>query len=245
VLHTLLHVAQWPCVPSGVTSTFAPQSSHFGLAMLSMEANNFWCQVDIVVKRLETLRRDDTIHSCNVRHHYQYEMHTTCMCASGTSKVAGGRNSSSSSFLGNRASPKNGRPQPPSPDYCSRKRCTHQTCRNGIICLGDGETAFQMSETTYKERCISCDRARMLSAGQQLTTSNATVDYTLSHLAERTRLLIMATHTGPPFLHGVDWRRTRGAVAGREVPSLASVPFLSSKSHHAFKAASRRKAACT
>ena len=135
VLHTLLHVAQWPCVPSGVTSTFAPQSSHFGLAMLSMEANNFWCQVDIVVKRLETLRRDDTIHSCNVRHHYQYEMHTTCMCASGTSKVAGGRNSSSSSFLGNRASPKNGRPQPPSPDYCSRERCTHQTCRNDLICL--------------------------------------------------------------------------------------------------------------
>jgi hypothetical protein len=49
VLHTLLHVAQWPCVPSGVTSTFAPQSSHFELAMLSMEANNFWCQVGIVV----------------------------------------------------------------------------------------------------------------------------------------------------------------------------------------------------
>lgn len=34
VLHTLLHVAQWPCVPSGVTSTFAPQSSHFGLAII-------------------------------------------------------------------------------------------------------------------------------------------------------------------------------------------------------------------
>jgi hypothetical protein len=46
VLHTLLHVAQWPCVPSGVTSTFAPQSSHFGLAMLSQQANNFKCQVE-------------------------------------------------------------------------------------------------------------------------------------------------------------------------------------------------------
>jgi hypothetical protein len=46
VLHTLLHVAQWPCVPSGVTSTFAPQSSHFGLAILSQQANNFKCQAE-------------------------------------------------------------------------------------------------------------------------------------------------------------------------------------------------------
>jgi len=34
-----------------------------------------------------------------------------------------------------------------------------------LSAFGDGETAFQMSETTYKERCISCDRARTLSAG--------------------------------------------------------------------------------
>ena len=79
VLHTLLHVAQWPCVPSGVTSTFAPQSSHLGLAMLSMEATNFWCQVEYREKRIGGFneRRYDT----NMQRRAPLPMHTTCQHA--------------------------------------------------------------------------------------------------------------------------------------------------------------------
>lgn len=86
MLHTLLHVAQWPCVPSGVTSTFAPQSSHFGLAIILKQTI---CSVrrDIVEKGLEALRRDDTIHPCNVRHHDQQHAHNMCKQGAGREEL--------------------------------------------------------------------------------------------------------------------------------------------------------------
>ena len=72
-------------------------------------------------------------------------MHTTC-----ASRALARLEEVASPFLGNRASlePPEGRPQPPSLDYCSREKYMHTICRNAALStLGDGETAFQMSDT--------------------------------------------------------------------------------------------------
>ena len=160
MLHTLLHVAQWPCVPSGVTSTFAPQSSHFGLSIILRQKSA--TSGGIAWKEDWMLKEVDTVHSCNVRHHHQ------CTQRALQAGRWQGRSRHHSLAIVHLSSPPEGGLRLLRLIIArARSTCTEPAGTWSYPPLMMAKQRFRYPKP--KECCISCDQARMLSASQQLT----------------------------------------------------------------------------